>query len=330
MNFKTIPMKLLKIKSKPLSRCLSVMLLLLLTYCVSIQTITQPASGIAGETVTIKVNAQIDVQEDLSGSRLIVGFLSPTSWKSATSTTMTYTSNAGNGGMSPVPADAKPVGSDVTWAEALNAKFGIGENYIKDVEWVVFQSDLTANVKDNQVIDVEVSITPTLGMQNLTTQLGYFVGSNKYNLNNADNYDIRFTECFSVINGDGQNLDYCSPQISTAEPTQALDNDFISLFFDENAITTQLSGADEVFVCATGYTQEGTAIDLCSAGKRLKMLSAGSNRWRVLLWPRQVFGLSEGQSLERIEYFFTNADGSTTVLNQGDTGVPFVYQFSCQ
>lgn len=330
MHINPIAMKSLMTKSKRISRSLVIMLLLLMSYCVTIENVTQPASGVAGETVTITVNAKIEVEEDLAGSRLIVGFLSPSSWKSALNTAVTYTSNAGNGGMSPVPADAKPKDSALPWAEALQEKFGIGENYIKDMEWVVYQSDLTANVRDNQVIDVEVSITPTLGMQNLTAQLGYFVGSNQYNLNNTDHYDIRFGECFSVTDGEGQHLDYCSPQIATAEPTLALDNDFISLFFDENAITTQLSGAEEVFVCATGFTQDGTSINLCDDGTRLAMLPAGGNRWRVLLWPRKVFGLTEGQTLDRIEYFFTNADGSIAVLNQGDTGVPFVYQFSCE
>ncbi len=307
------------------------MLAFLVSQCVSINSLEQPDGGTAGERVTIKLSTALKVEEDLPGSRLIVGFLAPTSWEVGETATVRYTSELGSGTMSPVPANATPSGESASWADALRQRFGIGDNYISDVEWVVFQTDVTANIVDdnNQTIHIDVFLEPLLGMQNLTVQLGYFVGTNKYGLGNTNNYALQFGSCFTVSDGEGQHLDYCSPQIATAEPAQSTDNDIISIYFDEMALPTALSGADQVYFCATGFTATET-IDLCATGSRQAMTALGEGRWRIDFWPRQLFQLTEGQELARVEYVFTDAQGTRTVLNGGDTGEPFVYQFYCK
>lgn len=307
------------------------MLVFLVTQCVSINSLEQPDGGKAGEWATIKLSTSLKVEEDLPGTRLIVGFLAPSSWLVSETAVVRYTSELGSGTMSPVAANASPSGESASWADALRQRFGIGDNYISDMEWVVFQTDVTANIVDdnNQTIKVDVFIEPLLGVQNLTAQLGYFVGTNKYGLGNTNNYAVQFGSCFTVSEGEGQHLDYCSPQISTAEPAQSTDNDIISIYFDELALSTALSGADQVYFCATGYTATET-IDLCAAGSRQAMAAQGEGRWRIDFWPRQLFQLAEDQQLERIEYVFTDAQGTRTVLSSGDTGEPFVYQFYCK
>lgn len=306
-------------------------LVLLVSQCVSINSLEQPDGGTAGERVTIKLSTALQVQEDLPGTRLIVGFLAPSSWMVGESTIVRYTSELGSGTMSPVPVNATPSGESASWADALRQRFGIGDNYISDMEWVVFQTDVTANIVDdnNQTIEVDIFLEPLLGTQNLTAQLGYFVGTNKYGLGNTDNYALQFGSCFTVSGGEGQHLDYCSPQISTAEPSQSSDNDIVSIYFDELAMPTALSGADQVYLCAKAYSATDV-IDICAAGNRQAMTSLGDGKWRIDFWPRQLFNVADGQVLERIEYRFTNADGTKTVLNNGDTGDPFVYQFYCK
>ncbi len=308
--------------------CTVLLLISVLAQCVSIENLTQPTSGVAGETVEIKINVKLEVEEDLSDCRLIVGFLAPLSWNVGSTASLSFTSSIGNGTLSPVPANARPVGGSLTWAETLREMFGIGGNYVADVEWVVFQTDVTTSVFDNQEIDLEVLIEPLLGTQNLTVQLGYFVGSNKYNLNNTDHYSQMFGDCFTVTDGEGQHINYCSPQISTTEPSQSTEDDFVTIFFDEDAISTALSGASEVFLCAKAHTNTGV-IDLCGNGNRAAMRSAGEKRWRIDIWPRQFFGLTAGQTIDRMEYYFTDANGTKSVLSEGDTGDPFVHLFSC-
>src|SRR5690606_32641089 len=113
------------------------LLAFLVSQCVDIKSLEQPDGGTAGERVTIKLSTALQVQEDLPGSRLIVGFLAPTSWEVAETATVRYSSEMGSGTMSPVPANATPSGESASWADALRQRFGIGDNYISDVEWVV-------------------------------------------------------------------------------------------------------------------------------------------------------------------------------------------------
>src|SRR5690606_41502519 len=80
--------------------------ILILSQCIGIGGLDQPAPGKAGEEVTIVLRPKITPNSAAgveSSVRLVVGFLAPKGWKAAENTTMTYTSNLGNGNMSRVP-----------------------------------------------------------------------------------------------------------------------------------------------------------------------------------------------------------------------------------
>jgi hypothetical protein len=47
------------------------------------------------------------------------------------------------------------------------------------------------------------------------------------------------------------------------------------------------------------------------------------------MWPRGFFGLSSSQSLDSIEYFFTDVTGATKV-GYGAGSSPFSFTFGCQ
>lgn len=298
--------------------------------CIEIRGLTQPASANAGETITISVQAWFDPYFDQPSSRMIIGFLAPTSWNARENTVMTYTSNIGNGTMSPVSATAKPVGESQAWAQVIENKIGIGGNYIKDVEWVVFQSDIAYDMSDLPEINAVVTIKTKVGPENLRVKLGYFSASTQQDLNDPKYYGKWFSDCFEVMNGTGVLRDFCSPQIQTIVPSQTTDNDIITITYDEDAIATALSGADQVLLCARAFTTAGDSIEVCSQEMKAQLSPIGGKKWRLDMWPRRYFQLTDDQTLDRMEFYFTDKTGTIKVFTDGDTGDVFVFPFVCQ
>ncbi|WEK34092.1 MAG: DUF4961 domain-containing protein [Candidatus Pseudobacter hemicellulosilyticus] len=309
---------------------LMLVITLVVAACIEIRGLEQPSSVKAGDTLTVVVKAWMDPYYDHPQSRLIIGFLCPTSWNARNNMRMYYTSNNGNGTMSPVAANATPRGSSEVWAEAIQQRIGIGGNYINDLEWIVFQSDKAYDMSDLPEINANVTIKVKVGPENLRVKLGYFSASSMMELSEPKFYGKWFSDCFEVTDGEGELIDFCSPQISNVQPSSATDNDIITFKFDEDAITTGLSGAQAVYLCAKAYTTNNEVIEVCSQAAASSLTSIGGQKWQLDIWPRQYFNLQDNQQLERLEFYYTDATGTIKVLKQGDTGDPFSFRFGCR
>ena len=66
-----------------------------------------------------------------------------------------------------------------------------------------------------------------------------------------------------------------------------------------------------------------------------------SDTYNITLWPVDFFGVPHDENIERIEYYFTNSDGTITITQSDDDfeqkGDPmpevksnFVFRFECQ
>lgn len=316
-------------------RCLLFALLIALTQCIGLDGVEQPENGVAGEEITVIIRPKIEPHPQAgveSNVRLVIGFLAPRAWAAAQNTTMAYTSNRGNGTMSLVPAGRRPAQSNLEWPAAIRDKAGIGGNLIDDLEWVVFWTDQTYNVGGGSpVINVEVTMKTRLGTQNMIVQLGYFVATTAAGLplNNANNWKVEFPEPFEVTGGEEPLQNFTSPQLATISPLRNMDNDLITITFDASVVDTDLDGADEVFLCATGYTQDDTPIEVCEQTEKSAMTAINDVLWEIDLWPREYFGLTDGQSLQRMQFTFTNRQGDISVVDVG-SGEPFVHVFRCE
>lgn len=299
---------------------------LLLAQCFSIVSVDQPESALAGSTITVTVQTEIDPGFDLTGMRLVTAILVPKSWNAGTNTTITYTSSRGNGTMSLIPSNVNAPNATVSWPQEIRNRIGIGENLIDEVEWVAFWSDQTYNVTaDEPIITGAITIAAKVGPQNTISQIGYFIAESTIDLSN---YSTFFPDCFQVTNGAGVTIDFCNPQIASIAPIKSLDNDIITVNFDASVGSTSLAGKSKVYLCATGYV-DGTPIEVCDQTAVGAMTSEGNDVWRLDIWPRKFFNLSEGQTLDRIEYSFTDETGTIVVVDPG-SGLPLVYEFACE
>ena len=306
-----------------------IFLLVLLTQCFFLDGVEQPTTAKAGETIDIKVNVRVDSKEARTSVRLVMGFLVPKKWKAGENTIMSLTSSKDNSTMSRVPAGAKPKGSTLDWSDALMAKLGVGPNLINDMEWIVFWTDKTFDIVNGDQITGYVTITTKVGDDNMLVKLGYALGETEDSIDASDYFKSQFTDCFSVTDGAEPLIDFCFPQLSVVDPRQSLDNDFISISFDGAVIPTALDGADPIFLCAKGYTSDSQVIEMCEQTSQAQLVSLGLNRWRIELWPREYFGLTDGQTLNSVAYYFTNQEGSVMV-GYGGSSDPFKILFVCE
>lgn len=328
----------LHIKGKKLWKlCAFIFLGVVLACCGEVITgVVQQDTATVGSTVPITVHVSIPTVGNGGPDYFIFGFLVPKGWKASQNTTITYTSPMGNGNMMLIPTTSLAKnGGGLNWPDYMKKTFGIGGNLIDDMEWVAYQSDKAYSHSNNVELKGDLNIKIKVGADNNNTlvKLGYVItdsGNGFTSDNNGTYYSVKIMPCFQLTGGTGDMVDFCNPQLTTVNPPKSLDNDFVTLTFDGTVTTTSLSGADVVYLCATAYTSDGKSITVCDQSDKTKMVQtpAGSNRYQITLWPRSFFGITDNQTITRMEYFLTDKSGSRKV-GYGNTASPFLYTFKC-
>jgi hypothetical protein len=306
--------------------------------CVFINEVEYEPTVDAGQIAEFKVTVFLDVIEARNDARLVVGFLAPKSWNAAQNMTATFTDTEETGvqTMSIIPAGISPSQAPgQSWSAAIRGRAGIGENVLDDMEWITFWTDKTYSVTNGQDIYVYVTIKAKTGPENLSFKPTIFVNETADGMTtNQDFYKIYKGDCFAVINGTGDVIDFCELHFNSVQPLTATKDDFITLGFQGDVGTNDLveAGVDKVFLSSTAYVRgSGRQIEVrdnTAAQQMTKQFQYG-NSYAITLWPASYYTLAEGEELEKIEYSFTNEDGSIEVVDE-NAGADFVYTFKCQ
>jgi hypothetical protein len=303
----------------------------------TINSVTQPASVTGGTVLPITLNATI-VTNNPQTSALVIGVLVPTVWNASANTTMTFTSSITSGPqpMTLIPAGTpSPNGGGVGWQTDLMNTIGHAGNLIPEYEWIAFQSNTQYAVNSNTTVSVTVSINITVPTNNVYFKMAYVIAESSDGLHSTD-YGDPSTDYYGTffpapirVNGTGTLLDFVNPQLSVVVPGFSTDNDIITIPFNSTVAANPLSAASSVYLCATGYTSAGDSIQVCQQTSKTQLQPLGAGNWQLDIWPRGFFGLSPGQSLDSIEYFFTDVNGANKVGYGAGTS-PFSYTFGCQ
>lgn len=298
----------------------------------SIESIVQPSSVNGGDMLTVTLNCKIEPNASQT-SNFMVAVLVPKVWKAAQNTTITFTSEISSGDqpMSVIPAGTPaPNGGGLDWPTLLAQRMGNGGNLLPDYEWVAFYSNASYTVSNGVNIKPIVTIKIRTSPDNLMFKLGYVVANSTDGLGNgSDKYGSYFSNNCFTVNGTGDLIDFCNPQISSVDPRTSTDNDIVTLSFDGGVVSTGLDNASAVYLCISGITTAGDSLTVCEQTDRTKMRSLGLNKWQTDIWPRKLFNLTPTQHLTRLRYVFTDASGNNKV---GYGGGPdqFIYTFNCQ
>lgn len=323
---------------------LSAMLIvaIVFSFChIKITKVTIPATAQVGDVVPIKLDLDVSCNSDGS-DKLILGVLMPKGWKGTQNMTATYTSSKGDGTfvMTPLTTVA-PHSEGRNWPDYMRATFGIAGNLIDDMEWVVMQSDVPFTYANNDKITGSINIKLKVGADDNPTivKLAYVVANttNGFTSDNftdpgygatAEYYNEYVGDCFTVNGGSGDMVDFCNPQLTNISPPKSLDNDLVTVTFDSKVIETELSGNNELYLCATGTTNDGQTITICEQTAKTMMKPVGGGRFEITFWPRSFFGVSDNKTVTNMTYFITDKTG-TRKVGYGNTAAPFTYKFKC-
>jgi hypothetical protein len=315
----------------------TVLVVLVVACNLTINSVDQPASVAGGTTMTVKLQCNIFVNSHQT-SAFVVGMLVPKVWNASANTTMSFTSDNTTGVQAMTlmpPGTPDPTGNGLSWQDDLMQTIGHAGNLIPEYEWIVFQSNTQYTIPDNTGFNVTVTINTKVAQQNVLFNMAYCIAESGDGLHSTawggppTNYYGTFFPGAVRVNGTGTLLDYVNPQLSVIVPGNSLDNDIITIPFNATASNNDLSKAGAVYLCATGYTSAGDSIKVCEQTGRTQLQGTGQGQWQMNIWPRGFFGLTPTQTLDSMNYFFTDATGATKVGYGGGTS-PFSYTFSCQ
>ncbi|WP_239018647.1 DUF4961 domain-containing protein [Sphingobacterium corticibacterium] len=297
-------------------------------------TVTVPAQAQVDERVTFVMHSGAEPRIEEPGTyttQLLAGIMVPKSWNAREQAVLTYTSPKGNGTLRMIPdSEIEPV-SGVSWHQAAKNMFGIGPNLVDDFEWIIYRSTQSYTFSNNEDIDFDVQVACHVGSENMLVRLGFYVGSSIENLRpeDTDYKKFAFSDVFEVTGGEGDLIDFVNPQLGTIQPVRSLDNDIITLVFNGGVMNTALDGLNEVYLHAYAFDGEDQLIgEVVERNDKTKMSSIGGRQFRIDIWPRGLFSVEKGKQIARLEYYFTDADGTKTV-GYGNTEEPFRYTFRC-
>lgn len=281
----------------------------------------------AGEVATFTVKGHIDAAEEQT-RRFLVAILVPKSWNARENTTVTYVADGVEDGvtslpMSPVDTKLVPKNATVPWSELLMATYGVSNNVLNDMEWVAFRTDKLYPIKNHDYANITITLKCKAGPKNLRFKPAFFINFAEDDFPGDDKYKKYSPgeQCFDVVEGDGGVTDFCAFHFNKVEPLAALQNDFVTFTFLGDIYTNDLVNADAVYMEAKAYTDNGKVYTVDEKNEKTLMVKEDrtfSHIYNLTIWPAGFFGIPEGEIITRIDYIFTNADGTVNITGTDD------------
>lgn len=281
----------------------------------------------AGEVATFTVKGHIEAAEEQT-RRFLVAILVPKSWNARENTTVTYIADGVEDGytslpMSPVDTKLVPKNATVPWSELLMAEYGVSTNVLNDMEWVAFRTDKLYAIKNHDYANITITIKCKAGPKNLRFKPAFFInfaeddfpGDERYKKYSPGN------QCFEVVEGDGSVTDFCAFHFNKTEPLAALQDDYVTFSFLGDIYSNDLVKADAIYMEATAYTDNGHTYVVDEKSEKTLMTKEDrdfSNVYNLTIWPAGYFSIPDGETITRIDYIFTNADGTVNITSTDD------------
>lgn len=280
----------------------------------------------AGEIATFTIDAHIEAAEDQTG-KFLMAVLVPKSWNARENTTVTYTATGKEDGVTPLPmspVDIKliPKNSDIPWSELLMSEYGVGTNVLNDMEWVAFSTDKIYAIYNHDQATIKITLKCKTGPKNLRFKPAFFINFAEDDFPGDEKYKkyVPSKECFEVKEGEGGVIDFCAFHYNKTEPLAALQDDFVTFTFLGDIYDNELKDT-EVYMEATAYTDNGNTYEVKEKSTKTLMSKedrAYSNIFNLTIWPAEYFDVLEGETITRIEYIFTNKDGTLNITSTDD------------
>lgn len=303
------------------------------------------------EVATFVVNGHIETSKDNNDTDdeiFVFAMLAPRCWDIRNNVTVTYESTVvldegEQRTMAVIPDNVSPKNNPgYTWPEALRERLGLGPNKYNDMEWVAWQAEQSVDVHNGDKPNWKINIKCKVNDDNLAACIGFFVNYVKDGFSTDDKrWKVMYSEPFTVYGGPGEMIDYSRLRFNSVEPSRALQDDIVTITFAGDSYDNDLIHEDEIYLEATAYTDEGNVykVDKRDSETLMRRANSFSREYSTTIWPAGFFSIQEDETITRIEYIFTNRDGSVIVnkslgdLKAGDSpesdDIPFTFNLIC-
>jgi hypothetical protein len=305
--------------------------------CVFIDGVQYESTLKAGEDATFTVNMHIEGW-GTNGTSLIFSLLAPKSWNAAANTTVTYTETYNPGvqqTMSLIPAETSPTAQQgKTWAAALKDEYGVGPNVLDDMEWVTFQGNVSYVIADGDNQSATITVVTKVGPENMRVKLGFFVDHSANglggNINGNDSHVARYSDCIEVVDGEGDLIDFCELHFNLVTPPNATKDDLLTIKFQGDIAANDLDGITEIYLIAKAVTNTGSEYEVNEKSAKTRMVHELGKTYSLTFWSADYFSIPENEEIARIDYYFTNLDGSRSVYEDDALNTWFTKAIICK
>jgi hypothetical protein len=264
-------------------------------------------------------------------TKFVFAMLVPRDWDLANNATVTYKCDIAADRnlempMSVIPDSQLPKwGEGRTWVQCLLGEYGVGPNVLDDMEWVVFQTDLTWNITNNQDPTYKIFVRTKTGKRNRRCKIGFFVNHTDDGFSNGTEHRkiIFATECFEVVGGKGMPIDFCNRHFNRVSPLTCLQDDYVTIsYLADVELSTEnnpLAASDDIYLQGHAVTTTGKIYNAPPIGQQTRMNRQNSlgRTFNLTIWPAGFFGVPADEQIDHLDYYFSNADGSK-IVNQSD------------
>ena len=221
----------------PYKRILAISILpFIFVMCMTIENITHPDNPQVDTEIEIVVDLKL-VPENDDNTKMVFAVLVPQGWNIANNAVLTFTTNGYTKGdvvdehMQLVGETEKEPTTNLFWPTALGNEVGVMGN-LGPVEWVVFESQTTFNItdEDEKLITAKVKIKLITGSENIKLSMGYFFCGKNNGLNNDYYRANAKSKILRVTGGTNNLIDYTTD----AQPISGEPGDY-SVFTVQNS-----------------------------------------------------------------------------------------------
>ena len=299
----------------------------------------------AGEVAIFRMNAEMRPIANLNEqTHLVIAFCAPKVWQPRENTIAEYENSLDPGVIMPmelIPIDISPTHRPgLTWETAMWNQFGSGPNVLDDMQWVAFWSVETMDPQNGQNMDITITIKAKTSEENLRAKLGFYLNYSTQGLeSNTDYWGLDWGSCFEVINGQGSIIDFCDLHANMNQPGSATQDDIVTIKYLGGIIENDpLDEVSDIYLSATAYTEK-RSYEKRNGQEDSKLNKEGvfGRTFGLTFWPVGYFGIPDDEKIIRIEYSFTNKDGTVYLMEQekDDEGnvvseEPFKFVFDCK
>ena len=198
-------------------------------------------------------------------------------------------------------------------------------------------------------MNVDVFVKIKTSTDNVKCKLGFFINHSDDGMsNNEEHWDVDLMDKpFEVTGAHGGIFDFSEEHPNMSSPMFVTKDDIVTIKYlsgvrvpnlKGDSVNTALFKAPEVYLCASAYTADDngnmnpTPYTVNVSSEKTHMTPEGSYNHSLTFWPADYFGIPENGHIDRIEYYFVNADQSIHVknLNKDGSESPFIYLFGCR